>query len=450
MTTEIEMKPGAPADRSRERPLSLDEPWHGVGRIRIRTLVVIHWFALLGQFGTLIVVHFGFDLTLPLAPALLVVAMAAMMNLVVLVRYAPSARLDDVSAALYLGIDVALLSVLLYLTGGLENPFAVFLLAPVIVSASILSRASTAALCAVVILSATILALWHEPLPIGPEYKAPDLFVFGQWAGLVVSTGFMATYVWKVAAEARTVQEALMASRMALAREQSLASMGALSAAVAHEMGTPLGTIRVAAREIARGRGPDDPYAEEIDQILLASDRCSNILAQLGRDPTDGGADPFDRMPLSTLVEAASAPHQEGPVAITLERRAETDAPEPQVGRSPEIRHAVSTLVENASQFARHHVRVTTHWDETIASVTVEDDGPGFSPEILERLGEPYTSSRKVRGGHMGLGIFIAQTLVSRTGGVMRFGNRPTERGARAVMSWRIGDLTRVTLDDQP
>ncbi|GHD40387.1 ATPase [Thalassobaculum fulvum] len=413
--------------------------------VTARTLAAIRWVALGGQLATLLVVHFGFGFPLPLALALAIVAVSAALNLTLLRRRPGRDRLDEREAAFYLGFDILQLAALLFVTGGLGNPFALLLLAPVTVSATILTRRSTIHLCTLALACATALAFAHLPLPWLDEqgFKLPAIYTGGLWVALVVALVFNAAYAWWVAEEARRISAALAATQEALARQQRLAAVGALAAAAAHELGSPLGTIAVVARELARELPPGSDLAEDAQLLLSESQRCRDILASLARRSDPEPHDSFAELPFDALVEQAAEPHQRDGVAVIVEAHAPDGAPvatrAPVVRPTPELLHGLGSIIQNAVQFASATVEITVGWsDDGTLSVEVEDDGPGFAPSVLSRLGEPYVSTRAGRDGHMGLGLFIARTLLERTGAEVGFANR-ADGGARVDVRWPDG-----------
>jgi len=422
------------------------------GFVRLRTLVVIRWVALAGQVAALLVVHFGLGYRLPIDIALSVIGLSVLVNLAASMGGPARARLSDLAAALFLGYDLLQLAVLLYLTGGLENPFSILILAPVSVSASILSRRSTIGLCALAVACLSVLAQWHMPLPWnGAPIDLPQIYVIAIWFALVIATVFIGAYAWLVAEEARRLADALAVTQMALAREQRMSALGGLAAAAAHELGSPLSTIAVVAGELMREFPPDSPLADDMKLLLSESQRCRDILASLARRPDAGGGAPFDEMPLSLLIESAAEPYEKKGVELIVRcltpdgRDAdEVDWNEPPVHRRPELIYAVGTLVQNAMQFAKSRVDVDVAWTARDVSITIADDGPGFASDLLNDLGEPYVSSRSGRDGHMGLGIFTAKTLLEGTGATIDFANAPAvtgKTGARVVIRWRRNQL---------
>ena len=446
MTTDGSFMAGA---GGQQVPVPLTRPREAAprrGRVRLRTLVAIRWAAVAGQAAALLVVHLALGFPVPIVPALLCVAASAGFNLWVQ-RGRTRMWLGDRDAALTLTYDLIQLGALLYLTGGLHNPFSVLILAPVTVSATLLSRRSTIWICGLSVLLATILAIAHEPLPWPKgSFTIAPVYVFAAWAALVLAAVFIAAYVWSVAEEARRMSDALAATELALDREHRLAALGALAAAAAHELGTPLGTIAVAAKEL-RGEAPQgSPLAEDAALILEQSLRCREILAQLARRPelTRPADREFARRPLSLLVSSAAEPHRAAVPTIVLEIvRHGSPETEPHLHERPALLHGLGNLVQNALQFARRRVPIELLWDGREVVVAIRDDGPGFPPEILDQLGDPYLSRRGAGAGekiHMGLGIFIAETLLGRTGAAIRFSNR-AEGGAEVAIRWRRATL---------
>jgi len=426
--------------------------------VSLRRLVLIRWIAVLGQAATVLVVHFGFGFKLPLTSTMVVIAASAVLNILASRRRLPTARLGDREAAAYLAYDTLQLGILLFLTGGLENPFAVLMLAPVIVSATILSRSSVIGLSALTVIAISALAIWHLPLPqrvLQPFQPAP-IYVLGFWTALVCSTLFISGYAWSVAVEARKMRDAYAATQLALAREQRVSAVGGLAAAAAHQLGSPLATIAVVAKELARDLPVDSPHAADAELLLSQSERCRTILADLAHHRDAETASPYERLPFSALVEAAGEPHLSPEIAVlyAVEASRGPDGKpleEPLVRRSPEIIHGLGNLIQNAINFAQQEVEVTTSWTADKVSVDIADDGPGFPQSVLARIGEPYISARQlgasyhaqVGAQHMGLGIFIAQTLLERTGAQLTYDNL-SDGGAHIGIEWRRQRLDAI------
>ena len=415
------------------------------GRIRLRTIVYIRWIAVVGQLATLLFVHYVMGYDLPIGWALATVAALAGITAGAQFRRKASARLTDRESALYFAFDMVQLSVLLYLTGGLNNPFAILILAPVTVSATTLSYRSTVGLSALAITCINALAVFHEPLPWTLDgLKLPQNFVTALAIALGLAVIFITSYVYRVAQESRRLSDALMAAQAALDRELSLSTLGALAAAAAHELGSPLGTISLVSREMQRDLAPDSPLRGDIDLLVSQSARCREILAELSRRPGQSPADHFGDVPLPLLIDLAAEPHRRPSVALRLEQHADPADPNPPlVPRRPELIHGLGNLLQNAIEFAREEVQVSLWWNPREIGITISDDGVGFPPDLLDELGDPYLSRAgnvksnqpERQGDHMGLGIFIAQHLIEQSGGSVTFTNN-AYGGAEVQMSW--------------
>lgn len=417
----------------------------GIGetsRVQLRTLVFIRWIAIAGQVVALLVVHYGLGFDLPIVPTMAAVIASAFVNLAAQFS-GRSGPISDKGAAGYLAFDIAQLAVLLFLTGGLGNPFAFLLLAPVAISATVLSLRSTITLSVLALVAITVLSVKHMALPWrGPPPELPTVYLLGVWTALAIGILFFAAYTWRVARAARELSDGLFATQQALAREQRLSAMGTIAAAAAHELGSPLGTIAVVSRELSRDLPGDSPLAEDIALLRTETDRCRDILAALAHNP-EGDDAPFSAVPVSAVVENAAIRHQPETLVVDFEAKpmSENDlTPEPRIRSAPEIIHGIGSLAQNAMQFAKSQVTVLTDWSDSQVRVTIMDDGPGFPPFVLDRIGEPYISLRMMQEDHMGLGIFIAQTLLARTGAALSFGNRQ-EGGAVVEIRWPRAEI---------
>lgn len=414
--------------------------------LRLQTLVRLRWLAVAGQTAAVLVVYFALGFELPLAPCLVVIALSVALNLFLQLRFTASVRLVPLHAALLLAYDILQLVCLLYLTGGLENPFALLLLVPVMVSASSLPLRLTLVLASLVLVSASGLAIGHLPVPWypGAPLQLPFLYIVGVYIALIAGLAFMGVYVWRISEEARQMSDAVAATELFLAREQHLSALDGLAAAAAHELGTPLGTISIVTKELLRATAPDDPAAEDIRLLKTQVDRCRDILTKLTslRDAPDAL---FALMPLSSLIEDVTAPHRDFGVEIRKELPPQgSNGGEPVGRRSAAILYSLGNLVENAVDFAETQVVVRGVWDDNKVQIEIADDGPGFSHEVLNRLGEPYVTSRGIKRGKgddgdfgLGLGFFIAKTLLERSGATLQLINRPApDRGATVTVTW--------------
>jgi two-component system sensor histidine kinase RegB len=411
-------------------------------RLKLSTLIRLRWLAVGGQSAAILVVGLWFGFPLPMGACFALIAISAWLNLGLRLVFPSAYRLDPNWATLLLAYDLMQLAGLLYLTGGLENPFAILLLAPAMVSATTLQPDKTFLLGAMTLAAATVLVFVHEPLPWfpGEVYEVPLHYVGGVWVALVSALAFMAFYAFRVAEEARVLADALAATELVLQREQHLSALDGLAAAAAHELGTPLATIALVAHELSSEIKPDDPHAEDIKLIRAQSERCREILSKIASLAADQGGH-LGPMPLSHVLEEAVAPHRDFGIRISIAR--EGEAPEPTAGRNPGLLYGLGNLVDNAVDFAKSEVDIRAEWSDREVKIRIADDGPGFAPDVIDQLGEPYITTRRadrapaVEHGGLGLGIFIAKTLLERSGATLRLVNRKSpENGAEVTVSW--------------
>jgi len=441
----------------RSRPLPFAPASAIRGRVRLRTLSNLRWMATGGQTIALFLVYFAFKYPLPITECLACVLFSAGLNLVLAFRYPPSHRLTNREATIYLAYDVLQLTALLYLTGGIANPFALMFVAPVVIAASTLNLGNTMILGALAFTCASLISVFHEPLPWAPTqpFALPPLYIAGLWSSLVLGMGFTSVYAWRIASEGARMSAGLAATQLALAREQRLSSLGALATAAAHELGSPLGTIAVVAHELERVLPPGSPEAQDARLLRGQAERCRMILMKLAR-PDEPMLGDTARLPICALLDDLADTYRDEELEIVITAApVDRDEPQPQVWRAPEMLHGLGNIIENAADFARAQVKIEASWSSSMLRVTVEDDGPGFAPDIIERIGEPYITSRpsdhavgdteigpseSKLGKHegMGLGFFIAKTLLEQTGGTVKALN-PPGGGARVSVSWPRG-----------
>jgi two-component system, sensor histidine kinase RegB len=419
--------------------------------VRLDTLVRLRWLSVIGQTAALLIVYFGFEFDLPIWACLAVIALSAWLNVALRVRFKQARRLEPDRAAWLLAFDIAQLAVLMFLTGGLENPFSFFFLAPVLLSATALPPRMTVMLGAFAVICATFLIFFHYPLPwseeAGPPPVLPESYMLGVWLSVLLAILFIGIYAFQITEESRQLVNALAATELVLAREQHITQLDGLAAAAAHALGTPLSTISVIAKELEREIDPKSPHADDVRLLREQTQRCRDILANLNELSSEG--EPFDRLPLSALLEEVAAPHRN--FGIVIDVTMPKDQEPPVVARNPAIIYGLGNLLENAVDFARERVEMKANWNETEVAVTIGDDGPGFAPEVIGRIGEPYVRSRRRRRMYasdetgLGLGFFIAKTLLERSGAKLTFVNRPfPERGAVVTIRWKRAEFEQT------
>ncbi|MEL6956383.1 MAG: ActS/PrrB/RegB family redox-sensitive histidine kinase [Pseudomonadota bacterium] len=424
-------------------PEGLGSAQSALGRTRMRTFIALRWMAVAGQTAAVLGVYFGLGFSLPLSACLAVIAASAWVN-VLLSLFLPSQRLvRDWEAGLNLAFDTVQLAALIALTGGLTNPFLLLLVAPVTVAALILRPHEAALLALLAMVLASAMLLYSLPLPWSGEVPPdlPDLFKIGHLAALATGLSFFAVSALRVSQDEARLVRALDAASVVMAREQRLSAIGAMSAMTAHELGTPLATIHLVAKEMASQFPEDDPMAEDANLLAEQAERCRKILRQLG-EAREASDIVHARMPVRALVDEAAEPYRGLGVALNVSAEPGEGGEDaaPTLRRSPEVLHALSAFIENAVSFADSSVNARVSWTPEHIIVTVSDDGPGFAPDVQPKLGEPYVSQRgedQKGGGDMGLGFFIAKTLIEQTGGRVATRNRtPPRHGAVVQAVW--------------
>lgn len=432
--------------------------------VRLRTMTYVRMLALSGQAAALVVAYSHFGLRFDVSLASLVIGAATLSILSSLLLFPQTRRLSEAEAFLTFLFDIALLVCLLYLTGGITNPFSLLILAPVAVAAMALRARSMLILALIAIALVSVIALSHQPLRFadGTALVVPDLFAFGFWAAIVIGIAFQAFYAQRLSAEATSMANALLAAQMALSREQKLTDLGGVVAATAHELGTPLATIKLIASEFASDLKDHPELAEDARILVQQADRCRDILRSMGR----AGKDDLQlrRAPLEAVLQEAAEPHlTRGKTVHFLLAPGPGGAEEqPVILRRPEIIHGLRNLIQNAVDFAHAEIWVQAKWTDRHLSLRIVDDGPGFPPQIIGYIGEPFIRRRRDpdRTRHrpdyegMGLGLFIAKTLLERSGAILDFANadgaghdlpgNPAPRGAQITLVW---PLPRIVVD---
>lgn len=433
--------------------------------VRLRTLILLRWMAIGGQLAAISVADWVYGVSLPLGLCYMAVGASVIANLISIFVYPQNKRLSELEAMLTLLFDLSQLAFLLYLTGGLTNPFALLILAPVTISASALELRTTLLLGALAILFTTAIALVNVPLRFdsGLVLEIPAFFEFGFWLAIVIGIIFLGLYSRRVALEIRSMSDALLATQMALAREQKLTDLGGVVAAAAHELGTPLATIKLVSAEMIEELADRPDLLDDAKLIRDQADRCRDILRSMGR----AGKDDLHlrQAPLEAVLREAAEPHLHRGKVLEFNCAPGPGGADrqPHVLRRPEVIHGLRNLMQNAVDFARSTVWIDGEWTADRLIVRIVDDGEGYPPNLLGRIGDPFVRSRRadqdlVRRPEyegMGLGLFIAKTLLERTSAELSFANAadpfqsPTERpercGAIVVVVWTLATITAQT-----
>jgi two-component system sensor histidine kinase RegB len=417
--------------------------------LRQGTLTSLRWFAIIGQLMVLVVVKFVLGFEVPVGMVLVAVAAAVFTNLYATFAFNPSKPLSEREIVAYLAFDTLQISTVLFLTGGVQNPFSLWLIMQSMLAAASLRLRVAIINIIFVILCLTALALWHAPLPWRTDtgFNVPPIYNLGLWSALVMGVMFTAAYAWRVAHERIKLTAALQATQLALSREERLTALDGLAAAAAHELGTPLGTIQLTAREM-ENELPEGPLKEDAALLISQTQRCQTILRRLSEAGQAGDA-VHNVIALDALLREAARPFiGTGGPSIEFRFDPESGRMPERLRRRPEVIYGLRNLIENAKKYADKQVLISASWTEEKLQVAIEDDGPGIPESMLMRLGEPYPRTgirQDDQKGGLGLGFFIAKTLLERTGASIRFGNRAGRSGAWVRVAWPLARLLNET-----
>ncbi|MFM9938666.1 MAG: ActS/PrrB/RegB family redox-sensitive histidine kinase [Hyphomicrobiaceae bacterium] len=421
-------------------------------RLRMQTIIRLRWFGVGGQVVTVVGVRWGLGFDFPVGLCLALIAVSAWVNVFLRMRYPSRYRLSPTFATTLLAYDTLELAALLYLTGGIENPFTFLIVAPVTVSAATLPARNTIFLGLLAAATAALLVEFHLPLPWLPPagFSMPRLYKFGVLASVGAGMIFLALYAARLSKEARQMTAALAATEHVLAREQRLHALDGLAAAAAHELGTPLATIAVVTRELEKELGLAKHIQDDVTLLRTQAERCREILQKLTRRPE--GNDPHHvSLPVTQLLQEASGPYRMGRAKVTIDAKASETGlnralAEPVAERRPGVIYGLGNIIENAVDFAQSKVQIQARWDEKEIEIAIQDDGPGFSPDVMDTIGEPYVTTRGAgqtgegadpEAGGLGLGFFIAKTLLERSGARLALANATApEQGAIVRITW--------------
>ena len=427
----------------------------------LRTLTNLRWLAIIGQTIAVFIGVRVINLELSIVYCTVLIFTSFSLNFFSLLSFPNTKRLSENSTLIVLMFDLFQLSSLLYLCGGLTNPFSVLILAPVAISATLLSLVRTTFLSTTAVILVSILSYIHIPLKLadGSFLVLPNILMFGIWVALIITIVFISAYAWRVKKDVTRINQLLLATKLALEREQKLTALGGVVAAAAHELGSPLTTIKLVSSELLEElsiKSKKDSTIEDLELIKSQAERCKKILRNMATDVT--GSSQILSVPIIALVKEACLPFQDRGKQIifslnNLEHRGKK-VKEDQIviRRSSEIIHGLRNIIQNATDFSKKDVFIDISWSSTDIKISIKDDGPGFPEGLISKIGEPFIKS-KINGSlidssrpeyeSMGLGLFIAKTLLERSGATLVFknycikdeGNPPS--GAEVTSVWK-------------
>ena len=411
-----------------------------------RTLVILRWIAIIGQYLTISIVYFVLKFELPFFYCSTIILIGILTNFYLQFQFKKN-QLNNFTSTFFLFYDLIQLSLLLYLTGGVTNPFTILLIVPAIVSSTFLTLRSTINLSFITIIILILLTINHLPLPHSGElhFHVPDIYLYAVPIAIIIGLTFLTYFGVRFGIESRKRTEALNKLELILAKEHELESIGLQAAAAAHSLGTPLSTITVIARELEKEIGNNPKYSKDIDLLLSETKRCSDILKDLSKDQLEEDSFLSDikiEELLSAIVRSFTE-ISEKKISLVVEQ----NKLNPQIERTLEITYGLRNFIGNAVKYSNSSVDVILESSNKITEVKVCDDGPGFSEDILNVLGEPYIRSKnKIISSKSGLGLgtFIGKTLLERMKAKVNFGKCPKTNGAMVIIQWQTNNLLSI------
>ena len=413
--------------------------------LRLRTLNLIRWVAILGQYLAVTTAFFWLEINFNFYWALICILSSVILNIVVSFKSLPTRTLTANEAALYLIFDSIQLIALLYITGGLTNPFCILIIAPFIISATYLDLFRIIITGVISILSVTLLVFYYQPISSNIfEFNSLDFSIFqifGIWFSLIVSMTFIGIYCFRIADESRKVEGALKETQLALSDEEKVSDIMSLTAAAVHELGTPLSTISVIIKEIANDLSEDEKNYEDILLIQSQIKRCSEILNRLRQGDISNDNNTFiNQLDFPRLIYEIVKDYELDQIELDIQIDNYFEDSNFIISRKPEIVHSLSNIIENAYQYAKQKININLISKDEFVILEIINDGEEFPGSILPILGEPYVKKNEKNHSGIGLGLFIAKNLINKTQGRIEFENIENI-GACVRIIWKKDNL---------
>ena len=411
-------------------------------RLEKKTVVILRWIALIGQLLTIYFVHFFIGFNLPLIFCSLTIFCGGLTNIFIQFNFKKN-QLSNIESTILLFYDVIQLAVLIYLTGGVTNPFIIFLIVPALISSTLLNLASTLFLSIITIISLVLLTFNYFPLPSegNLHFHVPDYYIFSIPSALVIALIFLNYFGFRFGYEARRRGNALNRLELVLAKEQELESIGHQAAAAAHSLGTPLSTITVIAKELKKEIVDNKEFKDDVDTILEQAKKCGDILKKISQNQIvdDEYVKNITLQDLLFEITKSFENITEKNINLNLENAKKRIS----IKRSAELTYGIRNFVGNAVKFSKENIDINLVGDNQTTTLQISDDGPGFPDDIYKIIGEPYisTKSKKLKSkAGLGLGTFIGKTLLERKKANIEF-LKSSNGGALVEISWNNKDF---------
>ena len=411
-----------------------------------KTLVILRWIALIGQYITISVVHYIFKFELPFILCSLIILFGVFTNLYLQFKFQKN-QLNNFTSTFFLFYDLIQLSLLLYLTGGIKNPFAILLIVPAIVSSTFLNLISTINLSIITVIILIVLTIYNLPLPHYGElhFHVQDTYLYALPISIIITLIFLCYFGARFGAQNRKRTIALNKLELVLAKEHELKTIGVQAAAAAHSLSTPLSTIKLVAKELEKEIGDNSKFSNDLKLLNSQSVRCGEILKKLSMTPLKKD-DFFENVKLlDLLVEISNSFKEISKKQFLI--KSEKNKYDPIIKRKAEITYGLRNFIGNASKFSDSLIEINLESNQHITQIRVCDNGPGFPEDIKNFLGEPYIHSKDKKvdsKSGLGLGTFIGKTLLERMKARVNFGKCPRINGAMVTIEWETKNLISI------
>ena len=407
------------------------------------TLTILRYIAIFGQFLAINIVFFYLDLKFPIKESYVIIIIGLITNLFLQFKIKVN-QLKDSYASLFLLYDLIQLSALLYLTGGILNPFSFLLIIPTIVSSTFLSMGTTIILGLITSILLFVISFTHLPLP-GLDsniFSVPNYYTIGILISILIGLIFLSYFCIRFAGETKKRSEALNKLQEVISKEYELESLGGQAAAAAHSLGTPLATISVVAKELKKEIGEDKEFSKDIDLLISQTKRCSEILKQISKKQIE--EDIFiSSIKFEDLLEEIINSFKETS-SKEIELKVDNDQNKISIQRTPEIIYGLRNFIGNAVKFSKSKVKIYLKSDQKFIEIKINDDGPGIPEDIIMKIGEPYIKSKsKILSPNSGLGLgtFLGKTLLERQNAKLSFRRNSDLGGALVTITWDSGSF---------
>ena len=414
-------------------------------RITLETLINIRWIGIVGQFFTVSVVEYFLKFEFPYFGTLTLIFLSALVNVYLEINKSKFLTINNFYATLSIFYDLVQLIFLLFMTGGLSNPFSILIIVPTTISVTYLSRGSSQFIVTCSIIFSTVIAFYHMPLPypVNESLVLPKYYNIGLWLSLGIGIIFLGNYAYQLGRDNRVRSTALSRLEEELTKEKVVNSVGGMAAAAVHELATPLATISLVSKELQKQLKDNSNIKEDINLLIEQSERCSSILKDIAQ-----------RKQKDEFIENISPKELINEIVFSLNNISNKEInvenlnlnQRMKMTKKTEISYALRNFIENSIKFAKNKINIEIDQNKKRTAITISDDGDGFNKDIIANLGQPYLHSDNIKKNKkgMGLGVFISKSLLERCLAQVTFRNNKSLPGASVKIVWNNSQLENL------